>query len=94
MAKAAADNINQHPDTSIFRNSKFWVGEGNVLPLTKYKVDGWHFANSIMVGSFTALVFSRIEYNLYLSFAVLEIEFILVFNLFYNKLFRIKGWKQ
>ena len=94
VAKAAADTISQHPDTSVFKNRKFWIGEGKILPFTSYKVDGWHFANSIMISSFTALVFSNITYNIYLTYAILELEFILIFNLFYNKIFRIKGWKQ
>ena len=34
IAKAVADTIRHHPDTSIFKNSKFWLGEGKYIPLT------------------------------------------------------------
>lgn len=93
VAKATADTIKHHPDTSIFFGRKFWLSEGKLLPLTKYKVDGWHVANSTMIGAFLSLIFSDIPYNLFISYGVLTLEFILVFNLFYNKIFRLKGWK-
>lgn len=94
VAKATADTIKHHPDTSIFINKKFWLGEGKIIPLTKYKVDGWHIANSTMIMSFLTLIFSTIPYNLFISYAVFSLEFILIFNIFYNKIFRLKDWKQ
>jgi len=86
--KAVADTIQHHPDTSIFKNKKFWVGEGKFLPLTKYKFDGWHLSSSAMIASFIGLIFTKIPYNLYISYIVLGIIFILIFNIFYNKILR------
>lgn len=86
--KAIADTIKHHPDTSIFAGKKFWLFEGKMLPLTKYKVDGWHIANSLMIASFLTLIFINIKYNHILSYIILGVEFILIFNLFYNKILR------
>lgn len=90
MFKAVADTIKHHPDTSIFKNRKFWVGEGKLFPLTKYKIDGWHLANSAMICSFLSIIFISIQKYKILTYATSGLLFILIFNLFYNKIFRKK----
>lgn len=86
--KACADTIKHHPDTSIFKNRSFWIGEGKIIPYTKYKVDGWHFCSSLMIASFLILIFIEINYNLFYIYFLLGVIFILVFNTFYNKILR------
>lgn len=93
LSKAAADTIKHHPDTSIFNNT-WWIKDGVTIPPSKYKVDGWHIANSITIATWLSLIFIKIPYNLAISYIILGILHILIFNLFYNKIFRLKGWKQ
>ena len=93
ILKAIADTIAHHPDTSIFNNT-WWIKEGKILKPTKYKVDGWHIVNSFMAASFLANMFIKPTYNPFILYTICVIVFIAVFNLFYNKLFRLKGWKQ
>lgn len=88
--KAMADTIKHHPDTSVFKNKKFWISEGKIFPLTKYKIDGWHLSNTGMIASFLALIFSKIPHNLFISYGILGIIFILIFNIFYNKILKTK----
>lgn len=93
ISKATADTIKHHPDTSIF-NGTWWLKESVIVPPSKYKIDGWHIANSVMILAFLLMIFVKIPYNLFISFGILVILEILIFNLFYNKIFRLKGWKQ
>lgn len=91
IAKATADTIEHHPDTSIFNNT-WWLKEGKLIPYTKYKLDGWHIANSIMVAIFLSMIFIRVDKPI-LVFGISIILYILTFNLFYNKIFRLKPWR-
>ena len=88
ISKAIADTIKHHPDTSIFKNRVFWIGEGKYFPFTKYKVDGWHICNSIMIGFFVCLKYTKSLYSIPIDFVILITLFILIFNLFYNKILR------
>ncbi len=82
--KAAADRIANHNYTvSIFKG--WWLTQGRFLPLTKYKIDGWHISNSGMICSFIALIFCTVDWYFYF---ILGTVFILVFNLFYNHIFK------
>jgi hypothetical protein len=85
ICKAVADTIAHHYDTSIFRGKKFFNPEiqGKKLPFTNYPFDGWHVANSLMIFFFCLAVF-WFTWKLLLSGAL----FIIVFNLFYNKILR------
>lgn len=102
VLKAAADTMADHYEGSwfdrTFRNPRFWskTESSKVTPLlkigplrTKYRLDGWHLANS---GWIAAACGAPLLYrpNLWpeLEFALAGTGFILVFNLFYNKLFK------
>lgn len=87
VCKAVADTIKHHPDTSIFKLGSFWLKEGKIL-FGKYKLDGWHIANSVMISSFITSANFPLDYKWYITIPVFGMIFILVFNLFYNKILR------
>ncbi len=92
ICKAAVDTIVFHnggklPKTAFWDNNK----QGKYLPLTKYPWDGKHVLNSVMIVCF---VFSETmgTWGTWVWIAPLQvlslgIIFILVFNLFWNKIF-------
>lgn len=87
ISKAIADTIEHHFDTSVFRHSKFWVNGGKVI-FGKYKLDGWHLSNSIMISAFiTALCFHSPLAWYWLFFGG-GLVFNIIFNIFYNKILR------
>lgn len=96
MFKAVADTLTHHFDTSIFRwkDRKFW--DPNIswkyakqLPLTKYKFDAWHLANSGQIVCWcAALGITEGRYPWWVVFLAAGIIFNLSFNLFYNKILR------
>lgn len=88
ICKAAVDTIVFHgggklPKTAFFDNNK----QGKFLPITKYPVDAKHLGNSLMIVSFIVSGALRHRGVLLLDVAVLGIVFILVFNIFWNKIF-------
>lgn len=87
ICKAIADTIAHHKGRSVFRNSKFWANGGKFLAGTKYKLDGWHICNSLMIVAFvvTAVLHSPVL-AWYWEILIAGIAFNLTFNLFYNKL--------
>ena len=94
ICKALADTLDHHFDTSVFRDKprKYW--DPNVIIKTSdkifgYPIDVWHVANSLQIGAwFTlALVYAPI-YTWYIDLGIGGMAFIIVFNLFYNKIFR------
>lgn len=95
ICKAFADTLDHHFDTSIFRGwSRKWF-DPNVTIKTApqifgYPLDGWHIANSLQICSWAALPFVYVPVfgSWLLNYAAIGILFIVVFNLFYNKLFR------
>ena len=92
--KAVADTLQHHFDTSVFSklNLKFWnpvvsCEFAPFLPLTKYRLDAWHIANSGMIISFIcAVVFSHPVTAWWLGIIIGGVAFNLVFNLFYNQI--------
>jgi hypothetical protein len=86
--KAIADKLAHHFGNSIFKklNPKWWNPEESwkhvkFLPYTKYRPDAWHIANSILI-----ILFCTAVYGLTLKMVYSGVVFILVFNLFYNKI--------
>lgn len=97
-----ADTLADHFDTSIFKswNPTFWNKSvsseyAKYLPFTKYKLDGWHLANSGEISCF-CMAYGIALYGHYPQhwmvlvggFAASGLVFILSFNLFYNKILR------
>jgi len=95
--KAIADTLQHHFDTSVFKklNPKWWnpvvscdyVG---FLPLTKYRPDAWHLANSGMIICFiTAASINDSVISFWLINVVgIGVIFNLIFLLFYSKILR------
>lgn len=91
ICKAAVDTIVFHgggklPKIPFFDNRV----QGRFLPLTKYPLDAKHLGNSLMIVSFIlsgALGSAATEGHWIVGFVVLSIIFILIFNLFWNKIF-------
>jgi hypothetical protein len=96
LFKSVADTLQHHYDTSIFKHKapKFWnpaisYRYVKFLPLTKYRPDGWHLANSAMIVCFVcAAVLHRPVLAWYYEILIGGAWFIVVFNTFYNKLLR------
>jgi hypothetical protein len=96
ICKAVADTLIHHYDTSIFRfsNRRFWDPSISYkfvkyLPLTKYRADGWHLANSIGIVSWSlAVVLHEALWPWWVELLLAGAIFNLVFNLFYNKILR------
>jgi len=87
--KAISDRIANHANTpSIFKEDSFWLKQGAFFKGTKYKVDGWHISNSVIVCSAIGLIFAHVALSLWWAYIVLGIEFNLVFNTFYNKILK------
>jgi hypothetical protein len=96
MFKAIADTLADHFYISVFKKKdpKFWDKSiswkyAKYLPLTKYKVDAWHLANSGMILCFCgAVAFHDALYPWYWQLIGAGIIFNLSFNIFYNKILR------
>jgi len=89
--KAVADTVAHHYDTSIFRWNDFYnpLKQGKKIPFTKYPLDGWHLANSLMIVSFIcAWAFHKPILKWYYEIPIAGVAFNLTFNLFYNKILR------
>ena len=94
--KAVADTLAWHFDTSIFRNMNrdFWeVNTARIRKVKKivgYPVDGWHLSNSLMLLCLLLLpLFWHPLFNQQIvDVGFLGVIFIVVFNLFFNKLLR------
>lgn len=83
-------------DKSIFRkyNPKWWLKSvswqySNFLPFTKYRLDGWHLFKSLTIFNMmgAVVVYTPIV-NFLIDFVILGTIWIVIFNLFYNKIFR------
>ena len=89
LFKAIADRIANHDHTvSIFKEGGFWLKQGRFIPLTKYKLDGWHLSNSIMICSLVGLIFSNITFQQWYLYPILGIVWIIIFNFFYNQILK------
>lgn len=89
ICKAIADTIAHHKDTSIFKKSKFWSNGGKIVKGTKYRFDGWHLSNSLMIICFVvAAVLHEPVLAWYWEILIGGALFNLGFNAFYNKILR------
>lgn len=94
--KAVADTSADHFDTSVFKwlDRRFWDKTtasqyAPFLKFTKFRVDAWHIANSLMIISFCLFaVFCKLDYKWYFQFPAIGIIYNLSFNFFYNKVLR------
>lgn len=104
ICKALADTLDHHYDTSVFKNlpRKYW--DPNVIiksapQVFGYPLDAWHISNSVMIISFLIAIVTGnpVDINLFglqihiwggLAIVVYGLAFNLVFNTFYNKIFR------
>lgn len=96
MFKAVADTLFHHYHDSIFKGldqqwwnpSLSWKYVG-FLPLTSYRPDAWHLSNTGMIVSFCcAVAFNDLYWHPLLQVGALGADFILVFNLFYNRILK------
>lgn len=97
--KAIADTLAHHFDTSVFRRlpKQFWNPAESYkyikfIPLTRFRPDAWHLANSGMIVCFITSIFTYKsiwinipEWGWVLIFGTC---FNLVFELFYSKWLR------
>ena len=99
ICKAFSDTIAHHFDTSIFRgkNRDFWEANrvnSAAKRIFGYKVDAWHLSNSLMITCFIAAIFfggnlhNTIKVSVWVTFVAYGAWFNIVFNIFYNKVFR------
>lgn len=94
--KSVADTLQHHYETSVFKNMayKYWNPNESwkyvkYIPLTKYRPDAWHLANTGMIFCFVfAAVFHSFVFVWWVEFGILGVAFYTVFNLFYNKILR------
>lgn len=93
--KAVADTVADHFSVSIFKglNPTFWnkaVSWQYAVRVFNYPVDAWHLSNSAMIACFI-LSFSLSKGNpahWLVDFSAAGILFVLVFNVFYNKVLK------
>lgn len=99
VSKAVADTLADHFWVSIFKklNPKFWdkataSDNEKTFWITKYKLDGWHIANSLIIIFFLlAMVNYQPHLKVYfdaLYFILSGIAFNIFFNLFYNRILK------
>lgn len=98
--KAVADVLMFHFETSVFKkkDGRFWNPEVSwkyvkFLPLTKYRPDGWHLANSLMIVSFICFGVFHLDgqgwaHKWWFELPAAGIIYNVVFNLFYDKILR------
>lgn len=91
MMKAVADTIAHHGGGVLRRKwgDFFDINvQGWIIPGTKYPFNGWHIANSITIASLilAAVINSTVPW--WIMFILLSTVFILVFNLFWNKVLK------
>lgn len=86
IAKAIADTIVFHGGGKLRQifGAFFDINvPGKFLPHTKYPLDGFHIANSLMIVTFVWIATDGI-----VEFVLGDAVFILVFNLFWNKILK------
>ncbi|RYZ63035.1 MAG: hypothetical protein EOO14_00360 [Chitinophagaceae bacterium] len=100
--KSVADTLQHHFGVSVFKNldARWWNPAisweyTGFLPLTKYRADAWHLANSGMITCFAigaACMKPVALWGLHVTGGYLVIlyglGFIGTFNLFYNKILK------
>ena len=98
--KALSNTVDHHFDTSVFarQNPRFWdrdISSYNAKRIGGYKLDAWHLAESGMIWCMifgTVLHQPKIEW--YYEVAIAGAAWILIFNVFYNKLFLQKKYRK
>jgi hypothetical protein len=97
ICKAIADTLDHHFDTSIFRGKSRKIWDPNVIHKTSgkifgYPLDAWHIVNSIQLAALLALpLFYEPQLpKRWMDYVAGAIIFIIIFNTFYNKIFRRK----
>lgn len=93
VCKALADTLADHFDTSIFKNKRhqFWdkaISSDHAKRVFNYKIDAWHLANSLMIVAFITGIYFKPPYEWYYFIPAAGTLFNMVFNTFYNKIFR------
>lgn len=96
--KAIADTLAHHYDTSVFRRLPFQFWNPNesykyikFIPLTKFRPDAWHLANSAMIVSFIcAVIFYEQQLKWFWELVIAGVSFNVVFGLFYDIILRRK----
>ena len=99
ICKALSDTLDHHFFTSIFKNKKQSFWNPNVITKTGkqifgYPLDVWHISNSIQILCWLSLmpvykfVYKSVLPHWSLDVIVAGLFFNLVFNIFYNKIFR------
>lgn len=93
--KAVADNVDHHFDTSIFKklNPKFWdrdISSETARRVFSYKIDAWHISQSLMLIFLIAgaIFHERKLENPWLEITAGGILWNIVFNLFYNAMYK------
>jgi hypothetical protein len=96
IMKAAADTMTHHFSSSVFRwkDPRFWDPSVSwmhapLLRWTRYRLDAWHLANSLMVVCFAAAaVFHEAHLRWYWELLIAGVIYNVTFNRFYNKILR------
>jgi hypothetical protein len=99
VCKAVADTLQHHFQQSVFKwwDPRFWDGAvswqyAHYLKFTRYKIDGWHIANSLMILFFClAIAFHKTgRFDVFLEVIMYGGLFDIAFNIFYNKILKKK----
>lgn len=96
--KAIADTLQHHYSTSVFRKLPYQYWNPNeswkyikFIPLTKFRPDAWHLANSAMIVSFIlAVIFYEQQLKWFWELAIAGVSFNVIFGLFYDLILRRK----
>lgn len=95
ICKAMADTMDHHFDTSIFRNKPRYIWDPNqvhrkVRMIAGYPMDAWHIVNTVQLGCWLLLplVYRPLLPSKWMDYGAGGLIFILVFNTFYNKIFK------
>jgi hypothetical protein len=91
---ALMDVVDHYFEESIFRklNPNFWnkeVSSDHAPRFAGFKCDCWHLSKAGMIWAFIALPFlpQKFHFPWYLEYAAAGMWFVIVFNLFYNRIF-------
>ena len=90
IASAAMDTIAFHQGGWLKRRfGKFFdiTIQGRRVPFTKYHLDGFHLSKSLMICSYVGAI-SVFLPHVILSFIAIGLLYIIIFNLFFNKIFK------
>lgn len=98
VCKALADTVYFHYYTSVFSDKGqfdeyFWNPDKSWIYAKRirgYKIDAWHLSNSGMIVFFVLAAMAHdIDWQWWIQLPVLGTQFILMFNMCFNKLFKL-----